>query len=132
MSKIEEAIRRALEFLEALDARDVAEASSALSADCAFKDIWQRDAPVVGKDAIRAYLDDLLARYPRSRIAVEDANNLVHKSIVRFRWFGLRENAETPVECIGVFDVRNDAITAIDMYGRIARDASEQRPRLDY
>ncbi len=118
MSKIEESIRITLKFLDCINNKNDRSLGELLSTECILKDIWENQPDCIARENIIEYFIKLFASYPKIKIVVTEATNLVHKCIVKYQCFGLNENVELPINCIGFFEVRNNLITVIDLYAK--------------
>lgn len=92
MSKVESAIRAALDFNQAFNRHDVAAMLLLVSEDCVFEHFFPLpDGSVYqGKAAVAGFLEEFLRQYPQARNEVEDAHGFGERCILRWilHWEG--------------------------------------------
>lgn len=116
MSKIEEPMRCAVKFLECIGNRDVVAAGELLDEACVFIDFEEKRLPIKGRSEIGDYFVTLFQSCPQSYIKVSEANNFPHKCLTLFAWSGLNIDQEKPLQCVGIFEVRNALILSINLF----------------
>lgn len=118
MSKIEESIRITLSFIDKFNQKKVDSIVELIHEDCVFEDIWEIESSILGKQLIINYLINQFNKFPMLKYVVTDANNLVHKCIVKYNCYGIFDSDEKYLKCIGIFEVKNKSITSISLYSK--------------
>ncbi|MEJ5223369.1 MAG: nuclear transport factor 2 family protein [Anaerolineales bacterium] len=88
MSKVETALRLALDFTEALNRHDVGAMMQLMSEDCIFENTTP--APdgtrYSGKESVARFWEDFFRNSPQAHIEIEDAYGMGHYCVMLWRY----------------------------------------------
>lgn len=85
MSRIESAMRVALEFNKALNRHDVPGMVELLSEDCVFEPPAPEGIEIIGKKEIAHYWGDFFQRFPDVQYKIEEIFGLGKRCIIRWK-----------------------------------------------
>ncbi|WP_041396193.1 hypothetical protein [Gracilinema caldarium] len=116
MSRIEESIRITLRFVDLVNKKDLLTLSELLSNNCVFEDLWE-DSPIsANKTEVVQYLSNQFMKFPKGKMVIVEANNLVHKCIAKYNYFGISNDDDDHLKCLGVFEVKSGMISSVSLY----------------
>ena len=113
MSKLEAAIRVALEFNQAFNRHDVAAMMQLMSDDCIFENtVPAPDGAVYsGKEAVTQFWQDFFRQSPHAHIQIEEIFGFGERCIMRWRYSWVDMGGERGhVRGVDIFRVRNGFI----------------------
>jgi hypothetical protein len=121
MSKIESAVRVAIEFNNAFNQHDVPAMMQLLSDDCTVEsfDPAPGGGRYTGKSEVAGYWNELFTKLPKAVADIEDVYGLGKRCIMRWKlsWESDDEN-EAHLRGVDIFRINEDLIVEILSYGK--------------
>jgi predicted SnoaL-like aldol condensation-catalyzing enzyme len=113
MSRLESAMRVALEFKEAFNSHDIAKMMGLMSDECIFENYGPAPDGAVysGKEAITQYWQGFFRESPQAHLEIEEIFGFRTRCIMRWRydWVDAAGKKEH-VRGVDIFQVKNDTI----------------------
>lgn len=116
MSSVEESIRITLRFFDFINKKDLLSLSELLSNNCVYEDFWEDSTICTNKSEVVQYLSNQFMKYPKGKIVIVEANNLIHKCIAKYNYFGISCDDDNYIKCLGVFEVKRGMISSVSLY----------------
>jgi hypothetical protein len=116
MSKIEESVRTALQFFDAINSKNISHLTPIIDDKCIFDDLWENTPKCNDKNEIINYLTQQFQSINSRKITVIEANNFGHKCIIKFELANNVVTDKKESNCIGLFEVYSGLIKSISLY----------------
>lgn len=108
MQKLEEGIRAAVSFIDAVNKQDAVLLESLLDDSCVLQ-TWCKDEILKGKKTVCGYYSTYFLQYPRLSIAVKEIHNMGKKCILLCSIHNEYPDSLN-IPCMMFFEVRNAKI----------------------
>lgn len=116
MQKLEEGIRAAVSFIDAVNKQDPVLLESLLDDYCILQ-TWCKDEVVNGKKAVCGYYSSYFVQYPRLSITVKEIHNMGKKCILLCSIHN-EDSDSSNIPGMMFFEVRNTKIIGMNFFAK--------------
>lgn len=117
MQKLEEGIRGAVSFIDAIHKKDIALMALILDDSCVLH-TWNKDEVIQGKELILKYYEHFFTAHPEVQVKVKEIHNMGKKCFIEAK-IDFQSVDKPANSCILFFEVKNTKLTHISLYTKI-------------